>query len=65
VELQDAEGHPLPDYSLEECCEIIGDDLDYTVQWKSGTDVGPQAGKPVRLRVALHDADIYSLQFRG
>jgi hypothetical protein len=33
--------------------------------WKSGTDVSQLAGKPVRLRFELKDADLYSFQFRA
>ncbi len=64
VEIQDADGNPLPGYTEAECYEIVGDMLDYTVQWKHGTDVGPLSDSPVRLRVILHDADIYSLCFQ-
>jgi hypothetical protein len=31
--------------------------------WKNGSHVGPLAGKPVRLRFDIHDADVYSYQF--
>lgn len=63
VEIQDAEGRPLPGYALEDCWEIIGDALDYTVQWHQGADVSSLAGRPVRLRIVLGDADLYSLKF--
>ena len=63
VEVQDATGHPLPGYALNDCWEIIGDTLDYTVRWKGGADISRLAGRPVRLRVVLHDADMYSLRF--
>ncbi len=65
VEVQDANGAPIDGYTLDDCWEIIGDTLDYTVRWKGGVDVGPLSGRPVRLRVVLHDADIYSYQFCG
>ncbi len=63
VALQTAEGHPIPGYTLEDCWEIIGDTLDYTVQWKGGVDVSRLAGQPVRMRLVLRDADLYSYQF--
>ncbi len=63
VELQDAAGQPIPGFALADCWEIIGDTLDYTVRWKGGTDVSSLAGRPVRLRVSLRDADLYSLRF--
>jgi hypothetical protein len=63
VEMQDAEGRPIPGYALEDCWEIVGDTLDYTVCWKQGVDVGALAGRPVRLRFVLQDCDVYALQF--
>jgi hypothetical protein len=34
------------------------------VTWKSGRDVSGLAGRPVRLRFAMQDADLYSVRFR-
>jgi hypothetical protein len=65
VELQDAAGEPIPGYSLADSNPLFGDALDREVTWKGGTDVGPLAGKPVRLRFALEDADLYAFQFRS
>lgn len=63
VEIQDAAGQPLPGYALSDCPELFGDSLDLVVRWKQGGDVRPLAGKPVRLRFVLKDADLYSFQF--
>jgi len=63
VELQDAEGKPLPGFSLEDCEPIWGDHVSRLVEWKSGEDVGALAGRPVRLRFELSDADLFSLRF--
>ena len=63
VELQDADGHPVPGYALDDCWETLGDTTDGTVQWKAGPDVSALAGKPVRLRFDIRDADLYSLRF--
>jgi hypothetical protein len=35
------------------------------VTWKQGSDVSTLAGKPIRLRLALRDADLYAFGFRG
>jgi hypothetical protein len=64
VELQDADGNALPGYSLEDCPETFGDAIDRTIVWKNGDDVGKLAGKTVRLRIELKDADLYSLRFQ-
>lgn len=62
-EIQDAAGKPVPGYTLADCEEIYGDDLKRPVSWKGKTDVAPLAGKPIRLRFVLKDADLYSIQF--
>lgn len=64
VELQDEQGAAIPGHALEDCLEIIGDDIEHTVAWKGGEDLSGLAGKTVRLRVALKDADLYALRFR-
>lgn len=64
VEVQDANGKPLPGYALDECPEIIGDAIEHVVTWKSGADVSRLAGQPVRLRFVLRDADLFALRFR-
>ena len=64
VELQNAEGKPLPGFGLEDAVEQIGDDIERIVTWKTGPDVSRLSGKPVRLRFAMKDADLFSLQFR-
>ncbi len=63
VQLEDADGKPLPGFGLSECAEIIGDEIRRTVTWAGNPDLGKWAGKPVRLRFALRDADLYSVQF--
>lgn len=65
VELQDEGGRPLAGYGLEECTEIIGDEIARTVSWSQGPDVGALAGRAVRLRFVLKDADLFAMQFRG
>ena len=63
VEIQDAKGNPIPGFTLEDCPEIIGDQIERTVSWKQGPDLSALAGKPVRLRFVLKDADLYAFQF--
>ena len=64
VELQDEGGYPIAGYGLDDCPEIYGDDLERTVRWEGGGDVSALAGRPVRMRMVLKDADVYSFQFR-
>ena len=64
VEVQDTQGRPAKGHALSDCREIIGDEIERIVTWKSGSDLGSLSGKPVRLRFALKDADLYSIHFR-
>ena len=64
VEVQDVEGRPVPGFSLSECREIIGDEIERRVNWEGRPDLGQLSGKPVRLRFVMKDADLYSMRFR-
>ena len=64
VELQDAAGKPLPGFALDDCIEIWGDEIERTVAWRKSADLSALAGKPVKLRFVMSDADIYSIQFK-
>ena len=65
VEIQDSSGKALPGFALEDCPPVFGDAIDRVVTWKGGADIGSLAGKPVRLRFVLKDADLYALQFQS
>jgi hypothetical protein len=43
---------------------MIGDEIERVVAWEAGSDVEALAGKPVRLRFILADADLFSFRFR-
>ncbi len=64
VEVQDAAGKPIGGYALADSVETIGNEVERAVRWKAGSDVSALAGRPVRLRFALKDADLYSIAFR-
>jgi hypothetical protein len=64
VEIQDRDGASLPGYSLEECRSIIGNEIERTVAWNGGVSLRAIAGKPVRLRFFMKDADLYSIEFK-
>lgn len=64
VEIQDAQGLPIKDYALADCCAFSCDSLNAVIRWKAkGSDVRALAGRPIRLRFVLRDADLYALQF--
>ena len=64
VEIQDGNGKPFAGYELDACDEIYGDELSRTVRWDGDSDLQKLAGEPIRLRIALRDADLFSLRFR-
>ncbi len=63
TELLTAEGTPIPGFTLDEATPIYGDELERTVSWGERHDLADLAGKPVRLRLVMRDADLYSLRF--
>ena len=63
VEIQDAEGRPQPGFAMDDCPEMFADEIGGIVRWKGGADVSGLAGKPVKLRIALMDADLFAFKF--
>lgn len=57
VELQTKDGKTIQSESIN------GDSINQIVKWKNGANVSDLAGKPVRLKFTLKDADLYSLRF--
>jgi hypothetical protein len=64
AELQDESGTPIPGYTLADHVEFFGDTLEHALRWKDRSDLDPLAGRAIRLRLVLRDADVYSLRFR-
>lgn len=64
VELQNEKGDPIEGYTMQDCDEIIGDQIERRVRWNGNTNLEALKGKPVRMRFILKDADIYSFRFR-
>jgi len=62
VEIQGDDGQPIPGYAIEDMEPIYGDCLDAAVAWSSGSDLSALAGRPVRLRFDLKDADLFALR---
>jgi len=63
VEVQDAEGRPIPDFSIADCPEIYTDAIDHGVTWKKRADLTRLQGRPIRLLFILKDADLYAFRF--
>ena len=64
VEIQRADGKPVPGRTLDDCHEIFGDDIERLVAWKDSGTLKQLEGTPVRLRFVLRDADLFSFRFR-
>ena len=64
VEVQDESGKPMEGFTLEDCHAIYGDELERTVKWRNSSDLSRFAGKPIRLKFELQDADLYSIRFK-
>jgi hypothetical protein len=63
VEIQDHDGKPISGFVISDCPPIIGDEIARVVRWSNGTDVSRLAGKPVRLRFQMKEANLFSLRF--
>ena len=63
VALLDEDAREIEGFGLADTDEFYGDTLDHTATWQGSADVSTLAGKPIRLRIALSDADLYSLKF--
>ncbi|MGB9717425.1 MAG: hypothetical protein ACPL4E_03145 [Thermoproteota archaeon] len=62
TEILGEDGNPVPGFTMKECEELYGDEIEGEVCWKSGSDVSRLSGRVVRLRLRMRDADIYALK---
>ncbi len=58
VRLESPSGEMLAQSEL-----LTGDEIAHRVQWQAGTDLQTFQGQTVRLRFAMRNADLYSIQF--
>jgi hypothetical protein len=61
VEIQHANGEPIPGFALSNCKELVGDRISQQVQWKQ--DLAKIANTPIRLRFVMTECDLYSFRF--
>lgn len=59
VEVQDESGKVVEGYGFDDMDPLYGDELDAAVAWKGG-ELGALAGRALRLRFALKDADLFA-----
>ncbi len=60
VEVLDEQGKVIPPFSRENCTPIRGDSTRTAVNWKGAADLSALAGRPVRFRFHLDEADLYA-----
>lgn len=64
IEIQNADGQPIPKFSLADCKGLVGDSIEQSFTWTKGGDLSSLAGKTVRLRFVMQEADLFAIQFR-
>ena len=62
IEIQDSAGKAIRGFAMDDMAPQFGDYLDAPMTWKGGGDLAAIARNPVRLRVALKDADVFALR---
>ncbi len=63
IEIQDAAGKPLKNFTAELCDPLKGDEISQVVRW-NGDGEGPFTHEPVRIRFEVQNADLYSFRFK-
>lgn len=61
-ELCKLDGTPVKGFTLYDSEALFGNELQHTVQWQGGS-LERHTGEPVRLRIRMENADLYSLRF--
>jgi hypothetical protein len=61
VEIQDENGAAIDGYGLDDCEELFGDEIDRVVTWNGSPELGRLHGETLRLRIAIVDADLFSI----
>jgi hypothetical protein len=62
IELQDEAGKPLAGFTEADMSPLYGNEFDAPIAWKGGS-LSALAGKPIRMRFVLIDADVYAFHF--
>ena len=63
VEVQDADGRPLPGHTRTEAVSVDRNGTAQEVWWQGGPDVSSLAARPVRLHFAMSSAKLFAFQF--
>ena len=64
VEIQDEAGKIIPGYTAADMKDDLrGNNRGTAVAWKTGSDLSKLAGRPIRVRFVMREADLYSIRF--
>jgi len=63
VEIRDADGLPIPGYTLAEAVPIDRNGVAQEVWWHGGPELAQLAGTPVRVHFRMRSASLYAFQF--
>ena len=61
-ELCTANGDSIDGYTLHDCETLFGNEIQHTVKWRGGS-LDRLVDQPIRLRIRMENADLYSLRF--
>ena len=64
IEIQGANGEPLPGYSLKDSRQLVGNYIEREASWQIGPDLSKFVDQTIRLRFVMKDADLYAFRFR-
>jgi hypothetical protein len=60
VEVLDAEGTVIDGFGRTDAVPVRGDQLDAVLTWRSGKTLKSLSGQPIKLRISIENADLYS-----
>ena len=63
VELRDAADKPIPGFMLDDCDEVMINNVRHVVMWSGKADLSKLAGQPIRLHFKMRSAKLYAFQF--
>jgi len=63
VAIMNEAGREIRGYTLPECDPVGTDSTNLVVSWKTNSNVGSLAGKVVRLKFEMKDAQLYAIEF--
>ncbi len=63
VALQDIDHKEIKGFGIKDAEPIFGDTIEREVGWKGDPDLSKLAGRSVRIRFVLNEADLFSFQF--